>query len=328
MSRGRINTKEKLRKFVQFFPSNKDKLKVVTLCLLVATTFWFFSALNKNYNTRIEYPLTFNYDQDSTYVLSSLPENILIEVSGGGWNLLRKTLLFDTPPIEVPLEDPVSTKFITGQSLSQQLAEQLGDVQLDYVVTDTLFINIDQAAEKEIVVTLDSSSIHLGDSYQLISPVILSPGRATLKGPMTILQDIGDTLYLSLPDPENEINADYQQTIPLEYSASDLVSVIPEEVNVEFSVAPFDLLTRSVEVTTIDFPADSSLRLSPNRVDVTFWIQNEYLNLIKEFDFEVVANLRTLNLKDSTLTPVLRTYPEFAKNIAISPSKLRVEHVQ
>ncbi|MDF9801029.1 hypothetical protein OKW21_006292 [Catalinimonas alkaloidigena] len=314
---------------MQFFPSNKDKLKVVTLCLLAATTFWFFSALNKtDYTTRIEYPLTFNYDQDSTYVLSSLPENILIEVSGGGWNLLRKTLLFDTPPIEVPLEDPVSTKYITGQSLSQQLAEQLGDVRLDYVVTDTLFINIDEAAEKEVMLTLDSSSIHLGDSYQLVSPVVLSTRRAILKGPSTILQDIGDTLYISLPNSESEVRADYKQIVSLEYSTSDLVRVTPEEIEVEFRVAPFDLLTRSVAVTTIDFPADSSLRLSPNRVDVTFWIQNEYLDLIKEFDFEVVANLRTLNTKDSTLTPVLRTYPEFAKNIAISPSKLRVEHVQ
>lgn len=316
-----------MHRLVQFFPSNKDKLKVVALCILAATTFWFFSALNKSdYTTRLAYPLNFTYNQDSTYVLSALPENILIEVSGGGWNLLRKTLLFDTPPIEVELDDPVGTKFITGQSLSQQIIDQLGEVRLNYVVTDTLFFNIDEAAEKEIVIAVDSSSIQLGDSYQLVSPISLSSQKAVLKGPKTILQDIDDTLYVSLP--EGEISSDYQQTIALEYDASDLVQLNPEEVDIQFDVAPFDFLTRSVEVTTIDFPQDSSLQLSPNRVDVTFWIQNEYLDLIKDFDFEVVANLRTLNKDDSTLTPVLRTYPEFAKNIAISPSKLRVEHVQ
>jgi hypothetical protein len=328
LSRGkRIDIKERMHRFVQFFPSNKDKLKVVALCLLAATTFWFFSALNKSdYTTRLEYPLTFSYDQDSTYILQALPENVLIEVSGGGWNLLRKTLLFDTPPIEVELENPVGTKFITGQSLAQSIIDQLGEVQLNYVVTDTLFFNIDEAAEKEITIVLDSSSIRLGESYQLVSPIRLSAEKALLQGPKSILQDIDDTLYINLPD--EEINGDYQQNILLDYSASDLVKVSPEELEVQFEVAPFNFLTRSVEVTTIDFPQDSSLQLSPNRVDVTFWVQNEHLDLIKNFDFEVVANLRTLNKDDSTLTPVLRTYPEFAKNIAISPSKLRVEHVQ
>ncbi len=328
MSRGKnIDIRERMRRFVQFFPSNKEKLKVVALCLLAATTFWFFSALNKpDYTTRIQYPLNFNYNQDSTYILSALPENVLIEVSGGGWNLLRKTLLFDTPPLEVDLEDPIGTKFITGQSLSQQIIDRLGDVRLDYVVTDTLYFNIDKATEKEVVITIDSSAIMLGDSYQLISPVRVSAEKALLKGPKTVLDSVEDTLLIRLP--EEEINNNYQQTIPLKYTASNLVSVSPVEIEVQFNVAPFDQLTRSVEVTMVDFPEDSSLQLSPNRVDVIFWIQNKYLDLIEDVNFEVVANLRTLNDSDSTLTPVLKTYPEFVKNIAISPSKLSVTYVQ
>ncbi len=313
---------------MRLFPSNKEKLKVVTLCLLAATTFWFFSALNKSdYTTRIEYPVAFSYQNDSTYVLSALPEHVLIEVSGGGWNLLRKTLLFDTPPVEVALEDPVGTKYITGQELSQQIADKLGEVRLNYVVTDTLFFSIDQAATKEVSIALDSSSIRLGDSYQITSPITLNPARATITGPKTVLEDLSDTLYVSLSG-EEAITTDMQQSVMLDYSGSDLVTIAPDEVRVSFKVTPFDLVTRSVEVTQVGFPQDSSLEILPNRVDVTFWIQNEYIDLIQNYDFEVVVNLRRLNLEDSTLTPVLKSYPKFAKNIAISPSKLRVQNAE
>jgi hypothetical protein len=42
-------------------------IKVVVMCLLAATTFWFLNALNKDYSTRITYPVRFEYD-DSVYV--------------------------------------------------------------------------------------------------------------------------------------------------------------------------------------------------------------------------------------------------------------------
>ncbi len=323
----RFDLKDYLRRSLRLFPSNNDKLKVVTLCILAATTFWFFSALNKSdYTTRLEYPITFIYPDDSTYVLEALPEFVLVEVRGGGWNLLRKTLLLDTPPVEIELEDPVNTHYITVQSLSQQIAERLGEVQLDGVVTDTLFFRIDHAAEKEVYVALDSSSILLENPYRIISPISLSTRQATVIGPRTILEDLDDTLFISLP--EQGINEDYQQEVPLEYSISDLVSILPETVYVSFEVAPFDRVVRSVEVSTQNFPGDSSLQILPNRVDVSFWIQDKYIDLIQDYDFEVIANLRSLSLEDSTINPVLESYPKFAKDVTISPSKLKLQYAK
>jgi hypothetical protein len=319
--------KDNLRRFVRLFPSNKDKLKVVTLCVLAATTFWFFSALNKSdYTTLLEYPVTFLYQDDSTYVLEGLPEHILVEVRGGGWNLLRKTLLLDSPPIEINLEDPINTRYITGESLSQQITEKLGEVQLDNVVTDTLFFRIDRAAQKEVQLVLDSSSIRLSNSYQIISPITLSTEKAMVQGPETILEDIGDTLFVTIPD--QDISEDYEQAIPLEYSTSDMVSIEPEILEVSFSVAAFEMVTKSVDIQTLYFPEDSSLAILPNRVDVSFWIQDKYIDLIQDYDFEVIANLRSLNIEDSTITPTLESYPKFAKDIKISPAKVSLQNVE
>ena len=321
------NIKGNLRRFVRVFPSNNDKVKVVLLCLIAATTFWFFSALNKSdYSTRVEYPISFVYESDSTYVLEELPEYILVQVRGGGWNLLRKTLLLDAPPVEIELDDPVNTQFVTGQSLSQQIAEKLGEVQLEDVLTDTLFFRIDRAAEKELAIAIDSSTIRLADAYQITSPIKMSSEVATVLGPETILADLGDTLYVSLP--EQEVDQDFQQAVTLDYSISDLVAILPASVDISFEVAQFDMITRSVQVTAQEFPDDSSLAISPNRVTVSFWIQNKYIDSIESFNFEINANLLSLSLEDSTITPVLESYPSFARDVIIKPAKVRVSNAR
>lgn len=324
MSKGRkVDVKENLRQFASFFPSNRDKLKVITLCILAATTFWFFSALNKsNYITRLEYPLVFDYEQDSIYALSRLPENVLIEVSGGGWNLLRKTLLFDTPPVEVNIEDPGNTSYITGSSLSQSISEKLGEVTLNEVLTDTLFLDFDRMAQKQVRLALDSSSLSLEENVQLISPISISPAMVSLQGPSSILRNLDDTLFIAIP--EGDIGGDYWGSVNLAFSESDLVEVKPSRAVLSFRAAVFEQRSLSVPLIPLGFPADSSLQILPNRVDISFRVQNKYIDSIQKSDFEVVVDLRTLNLEDSTINPVISDFPEFIKDISMEPGEVNV----
>ena len=69
----------------------KENWKVILLSIIGAATFWFFNALNKNYDARISYPLSFSFDRDSVIVVEPLAEEVKIDVTSGGWNLLRKT---------------------------------------------------------------------------------------------------------------------------------------------------------------------------------------------------------------------------------------------
>ena len=150
------------RRLRVLFPQ-EGNYKIVALCVAGATIFWFFSALNKpNYTTRIQYPIAFSYNTDSTYLLSSLPEDITLEISGGGWDLLRKTLVFNEPPLEIPLDDPTQTKFIPSQSLANRIRRNLAGVALNAIVTDTLFIDIDSMRSKEVPVVLDSARLPTG----------------------------------------------------------------------------------------------------------------------------------------------------------------------
>lgn len=296
------------------------------LCILAATTFWFFSALNKtDYTTRLEYPIVFSYSTDSTYLLSQLPENISVQVSGGGWNLLRKTLLVNTQPVQITLNEPTKVKAIPGQALIEEVEAVLGDVRLNYVVTDTLRINIDSVLEKKVRVVVDSNSIGLEENHWITSPIALRPDFVVLHGPASVVSQASDTLAISLAD--REINERYEATVPLRY-INTMVQVVPPEAQVAFDVLPFVAFKKRVPLTPINFPRDSSAYLGLDQVTVNFWVRESLANeiLLDSTFFTVTVDLSEVNARDSTLVPVVQGYPEYARRISVRPAKLKVRY--
>lgn len=326
MSKRRKNDTPLWRRLGKLFSAKEGNLKIVTLCVIAATTFWFFSALNKSdYTTQINYPIVFSYQTDSTYLLSSLPESVTLQINGGGWNLLRNTLLVNTQPVVITLDAPTQVKRIAGTSLTDEIEAVLGGVRLDYIITDTLRINIDSVMEKLVRVVLDSTTIDLEENYWVTSRVSVTPTVVKLHGPSSVVSQAGDTLMVSLPD--QNIDENYEATIPLSY-INTMVQVIPKEANVKFNVAPFVSLNKRVPLTTLNFPEDSSVYLTQRQVNVNFWVRESLVDedTLDSAQFRVVANFNNINSRDSTLTPIVSERPDFAKRISVRPNKLKVRY--
>ena len=310
----------------QRFSAKEGNWTVILLCILAATTFWFFSALNKtDYTTRLEYPVVFSYPTDSTYLLSQLPDHISVQVSGGGWNLLRKTLLVNTRPVQITLDEPTRVKAIPGQALTEEVEAVLGDVRLNYIVTDTLRINIDGVLEKQVRVVVDSSNVDLEENHWITSPIALRPPFVTLHGPASVVSQASDTLVISLSD--REIDERYVATVPLRY-INTMVQVVPPEAQISFDVSPFVNLKKRVPLTTANFPGDSSAYLGLDQVTVNFWVRESLANenLLDSTFFTVTADFSDVDAGDSTLVPVVQQHPKYARRISIRPAKLKVRY--
>lgn len=310
----------------QRFSAKEGNLTIILLCTAAATTFWFFSALNKtDYTTRLDYPIVFSYSTDSTYLLSQLPENIRVQVRGGGWNLLRKTLMVNTRPVQITLNEPTKTKSIPGQALTEEVEAVLGDVRLSYIVTDTLHINIDSVLEKQVQVVLDSTSVALEENHWITSPILLNPRSVTLHGPASVVSQARDTLFIRLSD--EEIDEDYQATVPLSY-VNAMVEVVPPEAQLAFEVAPFVSFKKRVPLLTANFPQDSSAYLALDQVTVNFWIRESLAKegLPDSTSFTVVADFLATDPRDSTVAPVVQKHPAYAHRITVRPVKLKVRY--
>jgi len=171
-----------------------------------AATFWLFRALNKSHSALISYPIEFVFNIDSTVVMNPLPTTIKIDVSSGGWNLFRRTLIFSIDPIKVEQDNPSEVNFLTQSFLSPIVEDQLKGLTINYIVTDTLFLSIERKITKRMRLKVDSLSLPLEEDHQLISNITIQPDHVVLIGPESIINSFETDFYITLD--ENNIDED------------------------------------------------------------------------------------------------------------------------
>jgi len=296
-----------------FLPQSNETIKVVVLCVVTATTFWFFNALNDNYSTRITYPIKFTYPDSALVEVEELPKKVSINVSGGGWNLLRKTFWFTITPVEVPLEEPVETKHILGNSLYSLIADQMTEIQLNFVENDTLKIDIDSIKSTKSKLTVDSTKINLADNYQITSEIKLSHDSAGFTGPERFIQTIPSIISIDIE--EENISSNYSKEIYLPTFGSSLVNRNPVEVKVEFSVAKFIKQELMLPFEKINAPVDSnSYIFKDSLATISFEIKEELAGNFNLDSIKLIVDYNEIQPSDSTVLPKAEILPQQLKD--------------
>ncbi len=298
--------------------------KVVLLSLGGATTFWFFNALNKDYNAVINYPVEFQFARDSVVIVDPLPNTVTIDVSSGGWNLIRKTLFFNVTPIQIELENPTEISYYTRSALFPLVIDQLEELQVNYLVTDTLYINIDKKKRKRFKLKIDSLTIPLQEGHRLTSSIQIIPDSIEITGAKSFLDTLGGFYYLSFET--KEIDDPYDRDIELIFPERAQAQANPKEVRVAFKVERFERMKVTVEVEPINFPVDSSVYLSQKEVDVFFTIPESKMKKIDASDFAITADKAMLKRRDSTVLAMLMYYPESAVEVQVEPENIKVNY--
>lgn len=215
---------------------SKTDYKAIVICLLAAIIFWIMNALNKEgYSEKISFPLQFSYN-DSLYIPTQpLPQKISVNVSGSGWNLLRKALALDITPIKYSVSKPLKTRLLNTASLTDSLSEYIKDVKINYVVADRFELEFDRKISREYRVKIDSSNISLKDRYVITSLINVNPRTITLTGPESVLDEMGNTILVKVPTRRLQENYDDEVALPLPKNA--LIKANKDRVTVSFEVA-------------------------------------------------------------------------------------------
>jgi hypothetical protein len=220
-------------------PSRKSKIKAYAGCLLAASFFWLMTALNKdNYSLRLDYPIHFNYDESLYVPVEPLPRTVSVNVSGDGWNLLRKSwLTFTERPVEYSISNPLRANTINSTSLTAQIAEHFPDVRVNYVVSDTFELGFERKINRIIPVRVDSLAIDLRPGFVISSLINLSPSLISIEGPASLLSQYPDTILVRIPT--RKIQNNYDEILPLGLPSLGSVEASHSSVFVSFEVARF-----------------------------------------------------------------------------------------
>lgn len=308
---------------INFSNFTNNNWKVVLISITGAATFWLFRALNKSHSALISYPIEFVFNVDSTVIMNPLPTTIKIDVSSGGWNLFRRTLIFSIDPIQVELDNPSEVNFLTQSFLRPIVEDQLKGLTINYIVTDTLFLSIERKITKRMILKVDSLSLPLEEDYQLMSNITIQPDHVVLTGPKSIINSFESDFYITLD--ENNIDEDFYGRIEVPIVFEDLIQSDPSEVNVSFEVEKFKNVKIGVPIILQNFPSNRVTTLLDSIVNVTYRVKESFKEDFSSEDFYVVLDYDFLKT-DSLGVPVLIKYPDTLRTVSIDSQKVRFRY--
>ncbi|SFU03037.1 hypothetical protein SAMN04489724_3447 [Algoriphagus locisalis] len=309
-------------------PKKLSNLKVVVLCIAAATTFWILNALNKDdYNTVVDFPIEFVYDQDQYVAVTELPKTVEIEISGNGWDLLRKYFNFNSDSYPVELSNPATKNHILTADLKRSLGEFLSPTQLNSVLQDSLKFNIDRIKTVEVMPVLDSTSFSMGKNFRVIGPVSFTPTTIALTGPSSVLDSLKSFPILL---DENRINKSINKEIELSIpkNLGDHVSLEQQKVQVEFEVVEFLEGNKRLKIKKVNFPNAVTLQNEEVVIMISYLVDERKSAELKELEFEAVLDYYKRNKEDSTIAVQVRPMPDFLEQVVAQPALLKLNYEQ
>jgi hypothetical protein len=235
-----------LRIFINLFRFDRANWKVVSLCVLTAIVFWIFNAFNKNYSTNVRFPVLFEFDGEKYAPAEHLPKSVNLNVSGNGWDLFRKHLGLKVPAVIIPLERAKEIKKIVGSTLAPMLATQVGNLKINYVVTDTLHLQIDERDSHRYKLVADVSGITFRDGYGRISPVVLLPDSVELNGPQSRLHALDDSIVFVLT--AKNVSENFRTEAEIDFQGSEFIKRNPPIVQIMFEVGRVVRIQKNIKV--------------------------------------------------------------------------------
>lgn len=291
------------------------------LCVFAATVFWFFNALNKTYTTNINFPLRFDYDRESFVPVKSLPAQVRINVTGNGWDLFKRSTGVKIAPLEIPLERPAEVKKIVGSNLPVFFSSQVEGLEINFVLTDTIYIDLEPKTRRRVKLAMDSLQFNLKKGYGIASEISIEPDSVLLEGPQRLVARFKSPVLLKLR--QRNIDEDFNEDVELDIPSSEVIKRDPPTVTVKFDVAPMVEVKDSLLVTVENVPPTVSI-VEQRYIPVTVSIPE---NMVERFSLDsarAVLDLRNFRRGEAKLLPRVEGLPPFAQVVKIDSVRIRL----
>lgn len=285
--------------------------KAITLCFFAATIFWFFNALNKTYTTNLRFPLTFEYDRQSFLPVRALPADVRINVKGNGWNLFRRSIGLKVQPLEIPLERPLETKKIVGSNLPAFFANQLEGLEINYILTDTLYIDLESKAGRWVSLTLDTANLELKKGFGLASHISIMPDSVFVEGPLPVINRLQEPLPISLPF--KNIDEHFMEDVEVTLPSSEFLRRNPPTVAVMFNVERMVSASDSIKLIIRNLPPGVWPMMGRKKIPIIYSVPQ---NMMDDFDadsLKAVLDMKYLPKGERWMVPAVEGLPRFSK---------------
>ncbi len=292
---------------------------VAGISLVLAIFLWLLVTLRaQEFRSTVSYPLVLTHVPPGIEISSPLPERIQFLVEGKGSNLLFEHLKFKNDTLFLDflrwgMSGHVSfTEF--GKNMNH--AEMRG-IRFLTAFPDSLLLRFElrYTQKSNVVPNLDLSQSGLFRVPQV--PKII-PDSVTLQGPEDLLQQLKDcrTKPIIVPNKRGKAELESELLLP------DGVSSFPPSVKVSFLTEAFTEKKIKVKIKSVNLPAHTRLRLSPDQITLTLLLPENKFTKVREQDISAIVDFSTLRETARFVIPEIRfSIPEI-EVIRMEPESL------
>lgn len=301
---------------------NRRNWKAVVLCIFTATVFWFFNALNKTYTTNINFPLAFDYDEENFMPVDGLPQSVRINVTGNGWELFKRSTGVKLDPLQIPLERPAEVKKIVGSGLTFAFTNQLNGLEINRVLNDTLYLDLEPRIGRWIKLAVDSIQYNIKQGHGLTSDIAIVPDSTYVVGPKRIVEKIKEPVMLDIP--QRNIDEYYIKNIEVELPFQKVLSREPVSVSVMFNVEEMITVRDSIQLVVENIPPSVSDVMNSGKLPVTLSIPESFMEGLRMDSVKAVLDLKTFSGGTARILPRVEGLPPYSHVVKIDSVIVRL----
>ncbi|MCF7833031.1 MAG: hypothetical protein K9N05_05605 [Candidatus Marinimicrobia bacterium] len=289
-----------------------------------AVILWFLIVSGQKYVGVVDLPLTVYEPRAEMTLGQVLPQSVKVRVEGPGRSLyLQKwsnnsSLILDVGTISHSQKISLKSYF---EERPNQVRLQSEIHFLEIVYPDSIDILIDNKVDKVVPVEI-LTDISVRPGYILVNTPEVK--KVTLSGPEEYLQNIVQ-VQSELLKKEN-VDMSFQSEIPVMNPNSALVSMNPNEIEVQFDIEMIGERTiTNIPIQVKNQPVDLDIQFIPNTISLRVTGGNNQIQNLTRRDFNVYFDYLSQWFPNKNYYPVKFTSPkEVLDVIRIVPELIEV----
>jgi hypothetical protein len=303
---------------------------VYLVFVALATLFWLLNELGKDYTTTIKYPVRFSNLPKNRVLVSELPKQLTLNVSGYGYTLLRYKISPAAFPVVIDMHNystQVNNPGIKRFSLQTRYEKETFNNQLSNAITvndilpDTVIFQFANIVEKKVPIKPDVT-LQFEQQCMLDGNITFSPDSVIVEGPHIIL----DTLQGVFTKHQRfkKLNKPLQRNMALEDIKH--LRFKKKRVVMKLPVATFTEASMKVELKATNVPDSIDMKMFPRFAEVSYLVSMNHFHAIEPSDFRLEVDFGNIEQSIGDKLPVKIGFaPSQVKNVRFSP--VNVEYI-
>lgn len=301
-------------KKIASFKLQQDRAMLIT-CIGIAFVFWVLVKLSQTYPTVKPVMLNIEMPEDKCLLLMP-PADVEAELRGTGWDLMLEHFYHSRIPVFISMLDNTNL-YLNQNRMRTEIRSSLrfSSIEVLSVNYENLEIELDQKVSRRVPVVLEKD-LQFSPGNQLRQVPTLNPDSITVTGPAKIIDSLffWPTATLSLTDVKSSTSV----SVPVE-KAPPALQLGVNEINVDLEVEQFTEKTIYIPVTINHVPEGDSLKIFPDKIQLTCQVGLSRYNEVMYQDFEIQADLKDVPLQEgkNTVPVKLIKFPLFVKGVKL-----------